>query len=187
MHSPQHAAHRERAASRSDRGSWPLPAREPLPWPTPGNEDAINSNPRLYGATRPTRTAGDGYYARAAPPVPHEDDPLAHLFPSPVLSLQLPDSHFAFNDRSHNVDKLYDHRVDNRRKTPNWSFQNARAPVFYEDDVPHDLDLPEDGSTMRPIPWREWQIAGGVLLVILLCSVGGWAAWYFGTGQQNKK
>ncbi|GAA5914249.1 hypothetical protein JCM8208_006290 [Rhodotorula glutinis] len=149
MRPSQHSNRHEGEASRTDRGSWPLPPHEPLPWPTPGNEDAINRNPRLYGATRPTRTAGDGYYARAAPPVPHEDDPLAHLFPSPVSTVQLPDSHFAFADRSHDVDKLYEHRADNRRKTPNWSFHNARAPVSYEDDVPHDLELPEDGSRMQ--------------------------------------
>ncbi|GAA5944108.1 hypothetical protein JCM3775_003903 [Rhodotorula graminis] len=225
---PNTARH-ERETSRTDRASWPL-TPDALPWPTPGNEDAINSNPRLYGATRPTRTAGDGSYARAVPHVPHEQDPLAHLFPSPVSTVHLPDSHFAFTDRSGEVDKLYDHHADSRRQTPNWSYRKARAPVYY--DVPHDLELHDDGSRMkrersrsrsahvrqdsgngerarstfdgitsprlvpndvherRPfrsrITGREWKVGGGVLLVIVLCSVGGWAAWFFGTGQQNK-
>jgi len=146
---PQRAGRAERATTRSDRDSWPLPARDPLPWPTPGNEAAINSNPRLYGATRPTRTAGDGYYARAVPPIEPEEDPLAHLFPSPVPTVQLPNSHFAFADRLHEADKMYDHRADDRRKTPNWSYRTARAHVFYDDDVPHDLELPEDGSGLQ--------------------------------------
>ncbi|KPV76162.1 uncharacterized protein RHOBADRAFT_52206 [Rhodotorula graminis WP1] len=142
---PNTARH-ERETSRTDRASWPL-TPDALPWPTPGNEDAINSNPRLYGATRPTRTAGDGSYARAVPHVPHEQDPLAHLFPSPVSTVHLPDSHFAFTDRSGEVDKLYDHHADSRRQTPNWSYRKARAPVYY--DVPHDLELHDDGSRMK--------------------------------------